>query len=181
MFVSKEHLMRQMDHIAAAPRDHGTIDRLCFRTGYGERDFVDHLDMTASGGIADERWGKAPWLRRSDGTADPRIQVCILSRRVDHAVRVDANMIDPGDTIITDLDLTMANMPVGQILQIGDVKIRVSDVFNDACVKWRTRYGQAAFDWVNEPAHRPLRLRGILCEIIQDGRISRHDIISKVE
>ncbi len=181
MFATKDQLMARMAHIGDAPKDHGTIERLCFRAGYGERQFVDHLDMTVADGIKDERWGKAPWLRRDDGSADPRIQVCILSHRVDRAVRIDPAMIDPGDTIITDLDLSKANMPVGQVLRIGEVKIRVSDVFNDACVKWRTRYGQASYDWVNDPVHRSLRLRGILCEIIQDGRISRDDIISKVD
>ncbi len=181
MFVTKDQLMARMAHIAEAPKDHGAIDRLCFRAGYGEREFVDHLDMTVAGGIKDERWGKAPWMRLEDGTPDPRIQVCILSKRVDQAVRIDPAMIDPGDTIITDLDLSVANMPVGQVLRIGAVKIRVSDVFNDACVKWRPRYGQASYDWVNDPGHHALRLRGILCEIFQDGRIYATDTITKSE
>ena len=65
------------------------------------------------------------------------------------------------------------------MLQAGSALLRVSDVFNDACVKWRTRYGTGSVEWINEPRNKPLRLRGILCEIIEAGDLEVNGPIRK--
>ena len=120
-------------------------------------------------------------MRLADGSPDPRIQVSILGRRVMDAVWRDReNTPHPGDPIIADIDTSEANMPTGQLLAIGSAVLRVSDVFNDACVKWKTRYGKDAKDWIVLPENIPLRLRGVLCEVVQDGRIRLGDPIRKV-
>jgi MOSC domain-containing protein YiiM len=75
----------------------------------------------------------------------------------------------PGDTMVADLDMTEANLPTGTLLQAGSAMLRVSEVFNDGCVKWKARYGAAAKDWLTAPGHPQLRLRGVLCAIVQEG------------
>lgn len=165
--------------ILAAPGDGAAISMLCFRPGYGERRFVDELELTPDG-IPGERWGKAPWLRLPDGRAHPGIQVSILQRRVlDLVWRDRVNTPHPGDTFIADMDLSEANLPVGQLLGVGGAVLRVSDVFNDGCVKWKTRYGAAAREWVTAPGHPELRLRGVLCSIEAGGVIRNGDLLRK--
>lgn len=162
--------------VRAAPKDDVPVEQLCFRPGYGERMFPDALTLTRAQGIPDERWAKAPWMRLADGRPDPRIQVSILSRRVMDAVWHDRdNTVHPGDTIIADLDTSEANLPAGARLQVGTAVIEVSDLFNEGCVKWKARYGAAAKDWITLPENRPLRLRGLLCRIVEDGRVSVGD------
>jgi hypothetical protein len=169
-------------HIMAAPKDGATIEGLCLRPGYGERVFPDRIRVTRERGIPGERWETAPWLRLADGTAHPGIQVSILQRRVlDLIWRPGEDAPHPGDTFVVDMDLSEANMPVGQLLRAGSAVLRVSEVFNDACVKWKVRYGAEAKEWVTAPGHPPLRLRGVLCSVEADGGIANGDRLEKIE
>ena len=174
-------LARALPHVLAAPKDNARADSLCFRPGFNQRTFPDRLTLTRAEGIPGERWMTAPWLKLPDGSPDPRIQVSILPRRVMDAVWLDRkNTLHPGDTIICDLDTSEANLPAGTLLQVGTAVLRVSDVFNDGCVKWKVRYGQAAKDWITAPGHPGLRLRGILCAIEQDGEVALGDPIRRL-
>jgi MOSC domain-containing protein YiiM len=86
-----------------------------------------------------------------------------------------AGQLHPGDTFVTDLDTSEANLPEGQLLAVGTAVLRVSGVFNDGCAKWKVRYGEAAYAWVRAAEHRHLRLRGILCSVEADGMIRLGD------
>lgn len=174
-------LMAALPHIMAAPKDASPIEMLCFRPDYRKRNFVDRLSVSVTGGIEGERWSKAPWLKLPDGRPDPSIQICFLSKRVLDVVWTDReNVIHPGDTFIVDMDLSEHNLPVGQRLQAGSAVIEVSSTFNDACVKWKARYGAAAKDWVNMAEHAPLRLRGILARVVQDGELTLNAPLAKL-
>jgi hypothetical protein len=178
--VTTEDLMTALPHVLAAPKDAAPVLQLCFRPGFNKRSFPESLHLTRKDGIPGERFTSAPWLKLPDGRGDPRIQVSILPQRVmDLVWRDRTGTPHPGDTIIADLDTSEANLPVGSLLSIGSTVLRVSDVFNDGCVKWKVRYGQAAKDWITAPGHPALRLRGILCSIERDGEIRRGDLIRK--
>ena len=167
--------------ILDAPKNDAAIHSLCFRPGYSERSFPEQIEVSAERGIEGERWLRDPWLKRADGGPDPRIQISILPLRVmDLCWRDHVNTVHPGDTMIADLDLTEANMPVGTRLQIGSAVIEVSDKFNTACAKWKARYGGDSFAWINHRPNRPLRLRGVLCRVVADGTIRATDRIQKL-
>ncbi len=175
------NLMAALPHVLAAPRDAAPVVELCLRPGYGERAFPQSVTLTRGGGIPGERWATAPWVKLPDGSPDPRIQVSILPLRVMDAVWRDrAGNPHPGDTMIADLETSEANMPAGTRLSVGTAVLRVSNLFNEACVKWKTRYGTDAKDWVTAPGHPPLRLRGMLCSIEQDGEVRLGDVIRKL-
>ncbi|WP_347139477.1 hypothetical protein [Paracoccus sp. SSK6] len=180
--ATPEDLARALPHVLAAPRDDAAVEWLCFRPGFNKRIFPHRLTLTRAEGIPGERWLKAPWLKLADGSPDPRIQVSILPRRVMDAVWLDRETtLYPGDTMVCDLDMSHANLPVGTLLQAGTAVLRVSDVFNDACVKWKIRYGKPAKDWIVAPGHPDLRLRGILCSIEADGEVALGDRIRKLD
>lgn len=181
MQVTTEELTRALPHVLAAPKTDAPIATLCLRPGYGERQFPDRIVMTREGGIPGERWTTTPWMRLADGSPDPRIQVSILPTRVmDLVWRDRAGTPHPGDPIVADLDMTEANLPVGTLLQAGTAVLRVSDAFNDACVKWKLRYGAAAKDWIVAPGHPALRLRGVLCSVEVDGGVWMTDQIKVI-
>lgn len=176
--ITRAELDAALPHILAAPKTDAPIDSLCLRPGYGLRRFPDGLRMTVAQGIPGERWQTAPWLRLANGQPDPRIQVSILPKRVMDLVWQDrTGTPHPGDPIVADLDCTEANLPAGTLLSAGTAILRVSTVFNDGCVKWKTRYGDDAKTWLTDTGHPPLRLRGILCEIVQDGDVRLTDLI----
>lgn len=179
--VTMAELMQALPDVLAAPENLAPITSLCLRPGYGERHFPATLTLTKSHGIPGERWLTAPWLRLPDGSPDPRIQVSILPSRVcDLVWRSRENTAHPGDPIIADMNMTEDNLPTGTLLQAGTAILRVSDVFNDACVKWKVRYGTDAKDWITAPGHPTLRLRGVLCEVVQDGVVTLGDSLHKL-
>lgn len=177
--VDARELARALPHVLAAPRDAGRITCLCFRPAPNRRDFPQRLRLTRAEGIPGDRWLTQPWLRLAGGEPDPRIQVAIIPARVLDLVWRDRTATPhPGDTIAADLDLTAANLPPGTLLQAGTAVLRVSDVPNDGCAKWTVRYGEAAAQWVADPAHAGLRLRGILCSVWQDGEVAVGDMLT---
>lgn len=176
--VTRAELDAALPDVLAAPRDAARIEWLCRRPGYNQRDFVEALSLSPEHGIAGERWESAPWLRLPDGRPHPGIQISILSRRVLDLVWRDRTSVPhPGDTFVVDLLLGEDNLPVGQLLQAGDVTLRVSDVENDGCVKWKARYGADAKDWITAPGHARHRLRGVLCSIESGGILRNGDLL----
>ena len=179
--VTLDELMAALPHVLAAPKDRTVVDQLCFRPAYNERRFPDRLTLTREQGVPGERWLTAPWLKLPDGRPDPDIQVSILPRRVmDLVWRDREGTPHPGDTIIADLDTSEANLPHGTLLRAGTATLRVSGVFNDGCVKWKARYGADAKAWIVAEGHPTLRLRGILCAIVEDGEVALGDPITKI-
>lgn len=176
--ATQEELKAALPGVLSAPKTGGAVEFLCFRSGFGQRNFVPELTLTRDRGIPGERWGQAPWLKLEDGSGHPGIQVSILPRRVlDLVWRDRENVVHPGDTFVCDLDTTEANLPEGQLLAVGSAVLRVSDVWNDGCAKWKVRYGTPAYDWVRALEHKALRLRGVLCSIEQDGVIRLGDTV----
>ena len=174
--ATAEELAAALPGVLSAPKTGSAVEFLCFRPGYGERRFVSELPLTREHGIPGERWGSAPWLKQPDGAGHPGIQVSVLPRRVlDLVWRDRENVVHPGDTFVCDLDMTEANLPEGQLLAVGTAVLRVSEVWNDACAKWKVRYGEPAFTWVR--AHQELRLRGVLCSIVEDGVVRLGDAV----
>ena len=168
--------------ILQAPKDDAEIQNLCYRPDYGERQFVDSVNVTKAGGVENCRWTKAPWLTLPDGSGDPQIQVSILPKRVLDLVWKpgEEGGMHPGDTFIADIDTSEKNLPAGSLLQAGSAILRVSEKWNDACVKWKVRYGADALDWVRQEDHVKFRLRGILCSVHKDGVISNGDRLTKL-
>lgn len=175
--ITAEELAAALSHVLSAPKDRTVIDHLTFRPGYNLRQHPDSLTLTCDSGVPGERWLTAPWLRLADGRPDPDIQVSILPLRVLDLVWQDRSQPHPGDTIVADLDCSVANLPPGTVLQAGTARLRVSGVFNDGCVKWKARYGAAAKDWITAPGHPELRLRGVLCAVVEDGEVGRNDAL----
>ncbi|MCP3970396.1 MAG: hypothetical protein GY717_08790 [Rhodobacteraceae bacterium] len=179
--ITREELDLALPDVLAAPKDGSTVEMLCRRPDRNQRDFTDILHMSVADGIAGDYEMGAPWLKLPDGSPDPRIQVSIIPRRVlDLVWRDRENTNHPGDAIVTDLDMTLHNLPVGTRLQIGTAVVEVSDVWNDGCVKWKVRMGRPANDWISAPEHEALRLRGIYCKIVGDGEVRLGDTITKL-
>lgn len=174
--VTTAELMAALPHILAAPKTDAPIASLCLRPGYGQRAFPNRITMTRAEGIPGERWLTAPWLKLPDGSPDPAIQVSILPVRVMDLVWRDREATPhPGDPIEADLDCALANLPAGSLIQAGSSILRVSGHFNEACAKWKVRYGADARAFIDAPGHPDLRLRGILCAVEQDGAVTLSD------
>lgn len=178
--VTRDALDAALAHVLDAPKDAAPVVTLCRRPDRNKRDFPTRLSLDPVHGIEGDYEMAKPWLTLEDGTPDPRIQVSILPQRVlDLVWRTRDTTAFPGDTIIADLDVTLANLPVGTRLQLGSAELEVTDLWNEGCAKWKVRYGRDAYDWTSAADHEPLRLRGIYCRIVKAGVVTLGDKITK--
>ncbi|MDQ8204448.1 hypothetical protein [Pelagicoccus sp. SDUM812003] len=179
-FASLDFLDARREWVLDAPKNHAPIITLCVRPAEGERRYVDRMEFDPEQGVVGDRWIRKTWMYTDDGKPDPRIQVCLLGSRILQLVQRDPqNPIYPGDNIITDLDFSETNLPIGQRLRIGTAALEVSDVFNTACSKWNERYGSDSLKWINLPRNKPHRLRGVLARVVEAGSATLTDTIVK--
>jgi len=179
--VTATELAAALPSILAAPRDAGEVRLLCARPRPNARSFPDRLLLTRAAGVAGDFEMTRPWLTLPDGSPDPRIQVSIMPWRVLELVWRDRNRIaHPGDNIAVDMNLSTENLPEGTLLALGAAVLRITDVPNDGCAKWKVRCGRAAYDWVVSPDHLPLRLRGLYCQVEKDGEVRLGDILRRI-
>jgi hypothetical protein len=177
--VTAAELDAALPAVLAAPRDRGTIHLLCARPKPNARIFPQSLTLTRATGVVGDFEMSRPWLELPDGSPDPRIQVSIMPWQVLQLAWRDRDRVaHPGDNIAVDMNLTEANLPESTLLSLGSAVLRVSDVPNDGCVKWKVRCGRAAYDWITTPANLPLRLRGLFCSVEQDGDVRLGDTLS---
>lgn len=179
--VTAVELAAALPDVLAAPLDDGPVRLLCARPKPNARTFPDTLTLTRKDGVVGDFEMSRPWLALPDGSPDPRIQVSVLPWRVLELVWRERDRIaHPGDNIVVDMNLTEANLPVGALISVGTAVLRISDIPNDGCVKWKVRQGRAAFDWVSAPTDAHLRLRGLFCSVEQDGVIRLGDPIRRI-
>lgn len=172
--ISANALAAALPYVLMAPKTDAVITSLCLRPGFGERTFPSRIQMTRAAGIPGERWLTLPWIKLPDGSPDPRIQISILPARVMDLVWQNRETTPhPGDPIVADMDMSVANLPTGTLIAAGTAVLRVSDLPNNGCVKWKFRYGSAAMDWIEVDPN--LRLRGVLCSVEVDGEVGLSD------
>ena len=79
--ISTAELAAALPHVLEAPRNSSIVDQLCTRPARNARVFPDRITLSSASGVAGDRAMQMPWLKRDDGSPDPRIQVSILPRR----------------------------------------------------------------------------------------------------
>jgi MOSC domain-containing protein YiiM len=79
-----------------------------------------------------------------------------------------------------DLDLSEQNLPPWTRLAIGSAVIEVTDQPHTGCAKFVERFGLDAMKFVNSPAGRSLRLRGLNARVVMPGTIRTGDAVRKL-
>ena len=163
----------------AAPTSGAKVEFLMNRPAEGKHVRVDELYLDVTDGIHGDRWKDTAWLRLSDGSPDPRVQISLTNAGVmrcftrGHPEGVYAC----GDNIYTDLSLTVERLRMGTRLQLGEAVIEISDVENDACGKFAQRFGVDAFNCVRDDRYREFRLRGLFARVVISGLVKCGDQI----
>ena len=82
-----------------------------------------------------------------------------------------------GDNLLVDLDLSVANLPTGSRLRLGEAILEVTPEPHTGCVKFKQRFGGDALRLTADRRFRPLRLRGIYAKTVEPGGIALGDPI----
>jgi len=170
-----------LDHIRRAPTDRGRVELIVRRPAENEREVLAIGVLDRSEGLVGDTWRVRPSMRTPDGSAHPDMQLNVMSSRVAQLVagRADRWQL-AGDQLFLDLDLSEANLPAGTRLELGSAVIEITDQPHLGCAKFASRFGADALRFVNSPAGRELRLRGLNARVIMAGDVRAGDEVRKL-
>jgi MOSC domain-containing protein YiiM len=155
--------------------------QVCVRPAVDQREFPAVLELCPHRGAVGDRWERRTWRHLPDGSPDPRVQVAVMDHRLlDFLQALTGCHHHPGDTLIVDLALDVASLPVGARLQVGSAVIEVSDIENDGCAKFGAHYGNDVLAWIRAPANRARRLRGLFARVVTGGHVCPGDAVARV-
>lgn len=174
-------LRASLDHLRASPTDDGTLTLVVRRGGVGERELLTEGVLDVGVGLVGDTWLERGSKRTPDGSAHPDMQLNVMNTRVAELVADgQERMAMAGDQLYLDLDLSQDNLPPGTRLAIGGVGgavIEVTALPHTGCAKFVDRFGAEAMRFVNGPAGRPLRLRGLNARVVQGGTVRPGDTV----
>ncbi len=176
-----EELEAHVDQLRAAPKDVGTLELVVRRPAEDEREVLAEGLLDPEHGLIGDTWRLRGSSRTADGSADPDMQLNVMSHRM-----VEFLAIDPvrrslaGDQLYLDLDLSEANLPAGTRLSIGEAVIEVTPQPHRGCHKFMARFGEPAMRFVNGRVGRELRLRGLNARVVTPGVVRPGDKVAKV-
>jgi hypothetical protein len=178
---SVAELTAALDHIRAAPDDDGRLELIVRRPGLGEREVLLEAVLDLDCGLVGDTWNRRRSTRTADGSPHPEMQLNVMNARSAAAIAGPPGRWPlAGDQLYVDLDISVANLPPGTRLAIGDAVVEVTPQPHTGCVKFKGRFGGDALRFVNTGEGKALRLRGMNARVVQAGTIRPGDPVRKV-
>jgi MOSC domain-containing protein YiiM len=174
-----EQIEADMPDVFASPKNRGELEAIVVRPESEKRESREAVYLSPEGGVDGDRWASS---KAQDGGPEPRAQVSLMNARLLKMIaRDEKRMPLAGDNLVVDLDLSEANLPVGQKLTVGEVLMEVTDLPHTGCSKFAERFGTDALRYINAAERRSLRLRGLFTRVLEAGTVRVGDIAEKVE
>ena len=181
LHVAIAELEAGLDLIRDSPKDEGPLEMIIRRPRTGEREVLDCGQLDLVEGLVGDKWRIDSSSSTPDGSADPEAQLTIMNSRL---IAIVAGTKDrwplAGDQLYVDLDFSLANLPPGTRLAIGDAVVELTCKPHTGCGLFMKRYGRDATTFVNSRVGRELRLRGVNANVIKPGAIRLGDIARKL-
>jgi hypothetical protein len=180
-FLTMAELNDGLADIRQAPRDNGTLAMIVSRPTVEERVVQESGELAIEAGLVGDNWQDRGSSRTDDGSAHPEMQITLMNTRAVQLVSQSQERWPlAGDQLFVDLDLSVENLKPGQRLTIGSAVLEITEMAHTGCQKFSSRFGVDALKWVNSPAGKELRLRGIYARVIEPGTISVGDTIQLI-
>lgn len=171
-----------LDQLRGAPADAGTLEMVVRRPFVGEREILEVGQLDADRGLVGDNW-----LDRatSHAIAEGRHLDAMINVMSARMVRILADDVDhqalAGDQLFLDLDISVANLPAGTRLAIGEsAVIEVTPKPHNGCAKFVSRFGREAMEFVNSPVGKELRLRGFNARVVTSGTVRPGDKVTRL-
>lgn len=167
--------------VLGSPRNEGVVRGIVVRPERKMRREVESVEISLAGGVHGDHWAKGCWKSTEDGKPHPDVQICMMNARcIDLIAQERSNWAPAGDNLFIDMDLTPDNLPPGTRIAIGTAVLEITDTPHNGCALFVERYGHDACVFVNTGDGKRLRLRGIYGRVVQDGRVTVGDTVSKL-
>jgi hypothetical protein len=172
-------LTARLDHLRAAPRDAGTVHLVVRRPDLAAREVLAEGRLDPVDGLVGDNWlSRATSIAIAEGRhLDAQVNV-MGSRMIRMLAGSSEDQAQAGDQLFLDLDLSLANLPAGSHLALGDdAVIQVSAKPHRGCAKFVRRYGDEAMRFVNSEVGNELRLRGFNARVVEAGAVRPGDVV----
>lgn len=168
-------------HVRLSPRDGGVLELIVRRPRIEEREILEEGELDLRVGLVGDSWSVRTSSRTADGSPHPDMQLNVMNARAIALVAGErARWPLAGDQLYLDLDLSAENLPPGSRLALGSAILEVTAQPHTGCQKFVDRFGLDAVKFVNSPAGRELRLRGLNAKVIEPGTIRVGDVARKL-
>ncbi len=170
-------LSPHLEHLRSAPRDLGVLALVVRRPGPRKREVLTAAELHPDHGLVGDDWAKRG-RRRGKMTASYAARAVTLMghRMVSLLGDTDEERAWAGDQLYVDLDLSVANLPTGSRLAVGEsAVVEVTKYPHAGCAKFVKRYGEEATRFVNTDEGRALRLRGMNGIVVTPGTVRPGD------
>jgi hypothetical protein len=179
--LTMEELEAGVDHIRQSPKDEGLLAFIVRRPAIDAREILAEAQLDKIDGLVGDTWKMRSSRRTVDGSPHPEMQINIMNVRAVALVAQEKERWQlAGDQLFLDMDLSKANLPVGQRLSIGSAIVEVTEIPHTGCQKFIARFGLDAMKFVNSEVGKELCLRGINAKVVQEGTVRVGDVAKKI-
>jgi MOSC domain-containing protein len=179
--LNLEELVAGLTQLRPSPQDEGVLELIVRRPSIGVREALAIGELDLHRGLVGDNWATRGSSRTPDRRAHPNMQLNIMNSRVIGLIAQQNERWQlAGDQLFVDLDLSDSNLPAGTRLAIGSTVVEVTPEPHTGCAKFVERFGLDAVKFVNSPAGKSLRLRGLNARVVEPGSIRVGDLVKKV-
>ena len=176
--AATSELEAKLDWLRESPKDGGKITCIVIRPRPNERVLLSTCEVSPRQGVHGDSWTQ----RYGSKAPDPMAQITIMNTRIIELLGQGRDQQTlSGDQFFADMDLSEANLPVGQRLRIGTAILEITPKPHTGCGKFSKRFGADALRFVNSREGRPLRLRGVYVQVVSAGSIEVGSTIEKIQ
>jgi MOSC domain-containing protein YiiM len=172
-YQTLEHLERSLAALPDAPITTGRVVLLVRRGEGGRREELDRVHLSPDAGLPGDAWGRKP-------EPNPDAQLTVMQIDVAELVANGQPLTLFGDNLIVDLDLSIANLPLGSQVRVGRAILVVTPQPHNGCKKFHARFGPEALRFVSKPDLRHRNLRGIYMRVLLPGEASVGDSVEVI-
>ncbi|WP_203338705.1 MOSC domain-containing protein [Nocardioides limicola] len=179
---STEELTSHLPVLRQAPAERGTVALVVRRPEIDRREILSSGLLDPEKGLVGDNWLERATSRAVAAGRHLEAQLNVMSARmIEFLADTDEQRALAGDQLYLDLDISVANLPTGARLAIGETAvIEVTAKPHNGCAKFTERFGRDAMMFVNSPVGKELRLRGFNARVIAAGDVHLGDPVRKL-
>jgi hypothetical protein len=144
------------------PAEAGCVTHIVRRPEENVRELLPKARLSPEEGLPGDQWIASP---------KPDAQLAVMRRDVAELIANGQSLALFGDNLLVDFDLSLANLPIGSRLRVGEAVVEVTPMPHNGCRKFAARFGGDALRLVNAQPTRHLNLRGIYWRVIEAGDV----------